>query len=155
MTTTGKKMTTLSVRPVSERQARTMLMGMTMVPGLTLVVAPFIASFVFAWRSWWSRPYWFWRPFTLASLTIALIAALLWPTLYGHSVYTSLFGAPVDANVTTEERFLNAVLFATVRYVVWSISMLPHTLARIVSLLVERGRMKRCTLSTLRSDFRP
>ena len=139
-------MATIQVRPVSERLARMMLMGMTMLPVLSLIFMPFIVSFVFAWQSWRSHPYYLWRPFTLAPLIVALFAALFWPILGGQVLFRELFGDAtfvlfkIDA---TLEDLPGTVLFWTVSYIVWSAVMIPHNLARIAFMLAEANANSR------------
>ena len=139
-------MKTIQVRPVSERLARVMLMGMTMHPVLSLIFMPFIVSFVFTWRSWQSQPYFFWRPFTLASLTVAFVAAIFWPILGGQVLFQELIGDVDFVLFKTEATFedlVGTVLFWTVSYIVWSAVMIPHNLARIAFMLAEANANSR------------
>ena len=80
-----------------------------------------VLTTMLTWRGWSQKPAWFWRPFTIASLFAAAVAALFWPVLGGNRLDQAVYG--------------DSLVYATLSYIVWSIALLPHTLVCVGSLI--------------------
>src|SRR5262245_52946080 len=76
---------------------------------------------ILTWRGWSEKPAWLWRPFTIVSLWVAVIAASCWPFLFRNHLYESIFGesffTPTPQAVNRPEY---ALVYVTVCYIFWS-----------------------------------
>jgi hypothetical protein len=88
------------------------------------------------WRGWSQTPAWFWRPFTIASLLAAAVAALFWPALGGDHLYVAVLGASYFGPTPPHQEIqIGPLVYVTLCYIVWSVALLPHTFIRIGCLI--------------------
>ena len=88
---------------------------------------PFVVTAIAAWRARTLNPTSRWMPFTILSLVIASAASILWIVL-------------VNAFKEVQSQFEQALAYWISAYTVFSICLLPHTLARVASWMRRRKR---------------
>ena len=100
---------------------------------------------ILTWRGWSENPTWFWRPFTAASLVVAVLVGSCWPMFGGNGIYKAVFGesfiTPYPQPPGSDFEFSFA--YMTIGYIFWSLAILPHTLVRIGWLVVRRSQSRR------------
>ena len=119
----------LSIPPISAREARISILATVLSNYLVRNLA---LTTMLTWRGWSEKPAWLWRPFTILTLVVAATAALFWPYLGGSRLYEAVFGGsyflPTPPHLESHGLTLT---YATLCYIVWSLVLLPHTLARL------------------------
>ncbi len=83
---------------VTERSARLLLTLKTLFGMLPTLLLPHLLAAAYAWRAWQFRPFYFWRPFTVISLMVAVVASTFWPSDGGYAIFLYCSGRmPLDS----------------------------------------------------------
>lgn len=103
--------------PISPYEARLRIWGLVLIGLIFFPALPFVISIQAASRAWRLEPWLAWRGFTLLSVLAAGMAAIVWALIFQPPSTNTLAG--VIANWT-------------MAYIVWSIVMMPHCIARAI-----------------------